>query len=151
MRPEQSLWLADPEGVSSLKREFSFGFRLDHEIAKQPSAGASQGSERTGVSADKAGGEGNSSCNTFNNDRKSSFTKWPLLPDREEQKQALADRQDRPVGGAASAGIELVATHNRLLENGLKDDHDSQSRVWGGSRLRDEHLSCFNWTVFSSP
>jgi len=23
--------------------------------------------------------------------------------------------------------------------------------MWGGSRLRDHHLKCFNWTVFSSP
>jgi hypothetical protein len=138
--------------VVSLKREFSFGFGLNHEPVKDSSQAACQG-KRTGVSADEGGGEmqANSSCNTFYNERKSGFVKWPLLPDREEQKQALASQHDRPAGGHVSAGIELVATHNRLLENRLKAENDSQSWVWGGSRLRDEHLSCFNWTVFSSP
>lgn len=59
---------------------------------RDASAGASQALEMTGMSADKAGGEGGSSNNTFNNDRKTSFEKWPLLPGREEQKQALAGR-----------------------------------------------------------
>jgi hypothetical protein len=138
--------------VLSLKREFSFGFGLNHEPVKDPTQAASQ-NQRKGENADKGGGEmqGNSSCNTFYNERKSGFVKWPLLPDREEQKQALAHQHDGPVGGHVSAGIELVATHNRLLENRLKAENDSQSWVWGGSRLRDEHLSCFNWTVFSSP
>lgn len=64
---------------------------------------------------------------------------------------ALVDQHGRPVNGAALGGIESMATHNRLLENGLTAEHERQSQMWGGSRLCDDHLSCFNWTVFSSP
>jgi len=50
-----------------------------------------------------------------------------------------------------TSGIDSVATHNRLLEDDRIEEHEGKLRVWGGSRLRDDHLSCFNWTVFSSP
>lgn len=47
--------------------------------------------QEKGKNAKKIVGEmqSNSSCNTFYNERKSDFVTWPLLPDREEQKQAL--------------------------------------------------------------
>lgn len=51
----------------------------------------------------------NSSGTTFKNDRTCDFVKSTSLPDRGEQ--------SAPSESAVSAGIESVATHNRLLEN----------------------------------
>jgi len=138
------------EGAFALQPNFSYGIRLDNDAASKPSEASGRDKARRAGQAE-SNARADSSCNTFNNDRKSGSVKWPHLPDREEQKAMLAGQRDRSAQGAASVGIELMATHNRLLENGPKAEHDSESRMWGGSRLRDDHLSCFSWTVFSSP
>lgn len=142
-RPDQ---YQSEEGAFMLQARFSFGIRLDYDAAADPSETSGQDWQRA---QDTAQISADGICGTFNNDKSSGSMKWPHLPDREEQKTLLVGQ--RTADEASSVGIELMATHNRLLENGLKAEHESQSRMWGGSRLRDNQLSCFNWTVFSSP
>lgn len=136
-------------GIPTLQRNFSFGFRLDHEAVEGTSGVVGGSQENKGVkegteSAGSSSAFMNSSGTTFKNDTTSGFVMSSLLLHRGEHYMA-------PGESAYSVGIDSVANHNRLLEKDCKDDDDSQLRGWGGSRLRDGLLSSFNWAVFSSP
>ena len=135
--------------IPTLHRNFSFGFRLDHEAAEDTTRVVSVSQEIKGTkerteSAGSSSAFMNSSRTTFKNDTTSGFVMSSLLLDRGEHYIA-------PSESAYSVGIESMANHNRLLEKDCKVGDDSQLREWGGSRLRDGLLSSFNWTIFSSP
>ena len=74
------------EGASSLGTNFSYGIRLDHETVKRNPGAAGHDWDRPNLGFYREGSKMlvNSSCNTFNNDRKRGSVKWPHLPDREE-------------------------------------------------------------------